>query len=79
MSEIAATLEGVGPIVDISPHGAMDMVRQAFTKALSLYGYSDFLDELLVEWSDSVAESTEPAPMVEIAERLARIAEAALK
>ncbi|MBW2733086.1 MAG: hypothetical protein JRH20_11900 [Deltaproteobacteria bacterium] len=78
MSEIVATLEGVGPIVDISPHGAMALVRQAFDEAAALYGYHDLLDDLLAEWKTTVSQSTEPAVMVEISERLAAITTGAM-
>jgi hypothetical protein len=73
MRDIAATLEGVGPLVDITPHGAVEMVREAFFKAEALYGYQDRLDALLAEWKSSVTPATEPAAVVELGKHLAAL------
>lgn len=49
MREIAETLEGALPLVDISAHGALDMLLAAFDSAQALYGYREDLDQLLQE------------------------------
>ncbi len=48
--EIAGLLEAARPLIDISPHGALAMLAEAFEKADTLFGLRDPLDGLLGEW-----------------------------
>lgn len=49
-AEIRGILEAVKPLLEISPHGALDMIEQAFRKADELYGVRESLDALIAEW-----------------------------
>ncbi len=49
--DLQEILEAVKPLLEISPHGALDMIGQAFAKAEALYGVRDGLDALLGDWN----------------------------
>tara|TARA_R110002096_G_scaffold436021_1_gene665208 strand:+ start:78739 stop:80166 length:1428 start_codon:yes stop_codon:yes gene_type:complete len=65
--DILELLEAVKPLLEISPHGALDMIAESFAKAEALYGVREGLDRVLGEWeamsSDAKANPTEAAAM----------------
>ncbi len=65
--DIQEILEAVKPLLEISPHGALDMIGQAFANAEALYGVRDGLDALLADWramsDEARANPTEAAAM----------------
>jgi len=73
ISEIAGLLEGAEPLVDISPHGAIDLVGQAFSKAESLYGYRDDTDGLLAEWYETSGTLKNAGDFVALGKRLLQL------
>lgn len=73
MSEIIEILEGAEPLVEISPHGAVGMVRQAFTLADTLYGLRDDLDQLLGEWGRVSTKITDPVAIIEFSKQLMKM------
>ena len=69
--EIAGLLEAANPLIDISPHGALAMLAEAFKKADSLFGLRDPLDGLLGEWREmSHADRSDPAKASRMGQRL---------
>lgn len=69
--EIAELLEAARPLIDISPHGALAMLAEAFEKADSLFGLRDPLDGLLGEWREmSKKERKDPTQAVLMGTRL---------
>ncbi len=73
MEEVSSLLEAVPALIDISPHGAMDMVRQAFAKAEALYGARDALDLLLREWREQAAQLLDQARYLSMGQALAAL------
>lgn len=55
MRDIAENLEGAIELATISPSGAREIIRAAFTRAGALRGARDPLDALLLEWQDAHA------------------------
>lgn len=69
--EIAGLLEAARPLIDISPHGALAMLAEAFEKADSLFGLRDPLDGLLGEWREmSKKQRNDPTQAVLMGARL---------
>jgi hypothetical protein len=69
--EIAGLLEAARPLIDISPHGALAMLAEAFEKADTLYGLRDPLDGLLGEWREmSKKQRKDPTQAVLMGARL---------
>jgi hypothetical protein len=69
--EIAELLEAARPLIDISPHGALAMLAEAFEKAESLFGLRDPLDGLLGEWREmSKEDRKDPAKAVRMGQLL---------
>lgn len=69
--EIAGLLEAARPLIDISPHGALAMLAEAFEKADTLYGLRDPLDGLLGEWREmSKKQRKDPTQAVRMGARL---------
>lgn len=54
--EISGLLEAARPLIDISPHGALAMLAEAFEHADTLFGLRDPLDGLLGEWREMSEE-----------------------
>ena len=70
--EISGLLEAAKPLLDISPHGALEMLAQAFDKSTALYGLRNQLDDLLSEWQGlSADEHNDPNMAMQMGERLA--------
>ncbi len=69
--DIQELLEAVKPLLDISPHGAIDMIAQAFQKAESLYGVRESLDRVVGEWQAMTPEArSNPAEAAPMSQRL---------
>jgi hypothetical protein len=69
--EIAGLLEAARPLIDISPHGALAMLAEAFEKADTLFGLRDPLDGLLGEWREmSKKDRNNPEKAVKMGTRL---------
>ncbi len=69
--EIAGLLEAAAPLIDISPHGALAMLAEAFEKADSLFGLRDPLDGLLGEWREMTKQQrSDPTTAVNMGKRL---------
>jgi hypothetical protein len=69
--EIAGLLEAARPLIDISPHGALAMLAEAFEKADTLFGLRDPLDGLLGEWREmSKKQRNNPEQAVKMGARL---------
>lgn len=69
--EIAGLLEAARPLIDISPHGALAMLAEAFEKADTLFGLRDPLDGLLGEWREmSKKQRNNPELAVKMGARL---------
>lgn len=75
MGDVAELLESVPALIDISPHGAMDLVRQGFAKAEALRGSRDAIDELLKDWAEDAELPPTPGRLALMGQRLAALME----
>ena len=74
LTEIANVLEGAESLFHISPHGAVDLVRDAFDKSAPLYGHHDALDALLEDWTETICTQSDPSVVVAAGQKLATFA-----
>jgi hypothetical protein len=70
IQEIVGDLEGIAPLMEISPTAATDLVCSAFSKAGSLEGYKRPLDELLEQWKHRSPQPESPQEMLKLGKRL---------
>ncbi len=69
--DIRELLEAVKPLLEISPHGALDMIAEAFRNANALYGVREALDRVLVDWQAMTADArSNPAEAAAMSQKL---------